>query len=112
MATDDITDPQWSKRVSVALWGNKETGAPGVVETVAKHERVLFGVPPEGLVGIIPALAALTKAFNELVARVDAMSDGKKMALTLLGLGVTAFGSLGGLLVSLATAYAVLTAGG
>lgn len=34
------------------------------------------------------------------------------MSNTLLGLGVTAFGSLGGLLVSLATAYAVFTAGG
>ena len=108
MATDDITDPQWKQRVSVSLWGNKETGAPGVVETVAKHERVLFGVPPEGLVGIIPALAALTKAFNELVIRVDAMSDNKKMALTLIGLGVSSLTGVGALLTALTTLYVVV----
>lgn len=108
MATDDITDPQWKQRVSVSLWGNKETGAPGVVETVAKHERVLFGVPPEGLVGIIPALAALTKAFNELVARVEDMSDGKKTLLTLVGLGVSSLTGIGALLTALTTLYVVL----
>lgn len=58
--------------------------------------------------GIIPALAALTKAFNELVVRVEDMSDGKKTLLTLVGLGVSSLTGIGALLTALTTLYVVL----
>lgn len=117
--TAELTDPARLKRVEATLWGNKETGAPGLVDMVNRHElmvtthqRVIFGVPAEQLRGILPALTALEEAFKILVDKVDDMSDGKKTLLTLVGFGVSSLTGLGALLTALTTLYVVLARGG
>lgn len=117
--TADLTDPARLKRVEATLWGNKDTGAPGLVDMVNRHEamvtthqRVIFGVEAEHLRGLLPAVVLLEEAFKTLVEKVDDMSDGKKTLLTLVGFGVSSLTGVAGLLAALTTLYVVLARGG
>lgn len=117
--TAELTDPARLKRVESTLWGNKDTGAPGLVDMVNRHEvlvtthqRVIFGVETENLRGLLPALVLLESTVKALIEKVNDMSDGKKMLLTLVGFGVSSLTGVAGLLAALTTLYVVLARGG
>jgi len=103
MATGELSDPARISRLELTVYGDKAANPPrlGVVDVINQHTRVIFGAQDEKE----PGLVALVK---EYIGKVDDLSDGKKTLLTLLGLGVTAFGSVGSLLASVAALYVAL----
>lgn len=111
--TAELTDPARIRRLEITVYGDKtaEPVRQGVVDILNQHTRVLFGSDQEEQPGLIANHSELRKAVEGVIKQVGEMSDGKKMLLTLAGLGITALGSFGSLVVSLATAYVVLTRG-
>lgn len=103
-----LDDPARIHRLEVTVYGVPADSKEGLVDTVARHERQIYGNIPEGVKGLLPRMTTLEAAFNKLVQTVADMSDGKKTLLTLLGLGVTSLTGLGTLVASAAALIVAL----